>query len=67
MQTLILHIPSMQCSHCISKIQTFVSEVEGVQEINFNLDSKIIEVSFSSPATEENIKEAIMECGFEVS
>ncbi|WP_027327288.1 heavy-metal-associated domain-containing protein [Helicobacter pametensis] len=66
MQTLILKIPQMHCNHCIKKIKTFVSEVKGVEEINCNLDSKSVEISFSSPANEESIREAIEDCGFEV-
>lgn len=66
MTTITLQIPSMHCSHCTQKIQTFVSEVQGVQEINFDLDSKSLTVSFTSPATQEKIIEAIEDCGFEV-
>lgn len=66
MQTLTLHIPSMRCSHCTNKIQTFVSEVDGVSSIDFCLDSKEIHVVFDLPATKEKIIEAILECGFEV-
>lgn len=67
MHTLILQVPSMHCSHCTGKIQTFLSDVKGVSEVKFDLESKNVEVSYQAPATEEQIKEAIRDCGFEVS
>ncbi|MCE3047675.1 heavy-metal-associated domain-containing protein [Helicobacter kayseriensis] len=65
MITITLQVPSMHCSHCTQKIQTFVSEVQGVQDIHFDLDSKSLTVSFVPPATKEAIIEAIEDCGFE--
>lgn len=67
MHTLILQVPSMHCSHCTGKIKTFLSDVKGVGEVKFDLESKNVEVSYLPPATEEQIKEAIRDCGFEVS
>lgn len=67
MHTLILQVPSMHCSHCTGKIKTFLSELKGVGEVKFDLESKNVEVSYLPPATEEQIKEAIRDCGFEVS
>lgn len=67
MQTLILKVEEMQCNHCTSKITTFVTEIQGVKEIQCNLSSKEVTVSFETPATKEQIIEAIEECGFEVS
>ncbi|WP_083986116.1 heavy-metal-associated domain-containing protein [Helicobacter enhydrae] len=67
MQTLKIRVPKMTCSHCTQKIETFVSEVEGVQNIQYNLETKEVEVKFIAPATEEKIIEAINDCGFEVN
>lgn len=67
MHTITLEVPTMHCSHCTGKIQTFLSDVEGVTEIKCDLQSKHVEVSFLPPADEEKIKEAIRDCGFEVS
>lgn len=66
MNTLTLKVPQMNCSHCVSKITNFVQEVEGVQEVECLLPSKEVRVLFAPPANEEQIKEAIEDCGFEV-
>lgn len=66
MQNLTLRVPQMNCSHCISKITTFLQEVQGVKEIQCLLESKEVKISFQSPASQEQIIEAIEDCGFEV-
>lgn len=66
MEKLNLKISQMNCSHCVNKITTFLKEVRGVQEIECHLDSKEVTITFTSPATKEQIIEAIEDCGFEV-
>lgn len=66
MDTITLKVPQMNCSHCVSKITSFLQEVEGVKEIECLLPSKEVKVAFSLPANVEQIKEAIEDCGFEV-
>lgn len=66
MDTLILKVPQMNCSHCVSKITNFVSEVQGVKNIECSLQSKEVKVSFVAPADEEQIIAAIEDCGFEI-
>lgn len=66
MENLTLKVPHMNCSHCVSKITNFLQEVQGVEEIECFLNSKEVKVSFQSPATKEQIIEAIEDCGFEV-
>lgn len=66
MDTLILKVPQMNCSHCVSKITKFLQEVQGVGEIECLLPSKEVKVSFCPPANQEQIIEAIEDCGFEV-
>lgn len=67
MQTLCFKVPQMNCSHCTNKITNFVSEVQGVQNVECFLQSKEVKVSFIPPANKEQIIEAIEDCGFEVS
>ncbi|WP_305863033.1 heavy-metal-associated domain-containing protein [Helicobacter cholecystus] len=66
MNTLVLKVPQMNCSHCISKITKFLQEVQGVQEVECLLPSKEVKVTFCSPADKGQIIEAIEDCGFEV-
>lgn len=66
MENLTFKVPQMNCSHCVSKITSFLQEVQGVEEIECLLNSKEVKVSFQSPATKEQIIETIEDCGFEV-
>lgn len=66
MENLVLKVPQMNCSHCVSKITNFLQEVQGVKEIECLLVSKEVKVTFESPASDKQIIEAIEDCGFEV-
>ena len=60
----ILKIEGMKCTHCVDKIRRFVGEVEGVKSLNLSLENKTLEVAFEPPATIEAIIEAIEDSGF---
>lgn len=66
MQTLTFHIPQMNCDHCVHKITKFVQDLQGVTTVECFLETKEVKVSFQSPANQEQIIEAIEDCGFEV-
>lgn len=66
MENLVFKVSEMHCNHCVSKITKFVSEVQGVKEVECVLESKEVRVSFEAPANQEKIIEAIEDCGFEV-
>ena len=61
-----IKVRGMHCNHCVEKIKRFVGEVSGVSKVEVDLDSGIVAVDFSAPATLEAIKEAILDSGFEV-
>ena len=43
-------VSEMSCNHCVEKIKKFVGEIGGVIDIDINLETKIIKVSFEAPA-----------------
>ncbi|PAF51621.1 copper-binding metallochaperone CopP [Helicobacter sp. 13S00477-4] len=60
-------VPGITCQHCVDKIEKFVGEIEGVNQINIDLNKKIVSVEFNPPADEKNISEAILDAGYEVN
>jgi hypothetical protein len=44
-----------------------VSDVEGVQSVNADQDSQVVEITFGDPATEENIKSLLAEINYPVA
>ncbi|MFB1299730.1 copper-binding metallochaperone CopP [Helicobacter pylori] len=59
-------VPSITCSHCVDKIEKFVGEIEGVSFIDANVEKKSVVVEFDAPATQDLIKEALLDAGQEV-
>ncbi|AFI03954.1 copper-binding metallochaperone CopP [Helicobacter cetorum] len=62
----IFKVPSITCEHCVDKIEKFVGEIEGVSLIDVSIEEKSVSVEFDAPATENAIKEALLDAGQEV-
>ncbi|CAJ99942.1 copper-binding metallochaperone CopP [Helicobacter acinonychis] len=59
-------VPSITCGHCVDKIEKFVGEIEGVNFIDVSVENKSVIVEFDAPATQDLIKEALLDAGQEV-
>ncbi|NHA48151.1 copper-binding metallochaperone CopP [Helicobacter pylori] len=59
-------VPSITCNHCVDKIERFVGEIEGVSFIDASVEKKSVVVEFDAPATQDLIKEALLDAGQEV-
>lgn len=57
-------IPAINCNHCIHTIKTELSDLNGVQSVDANLDNKKVTVAFESPATEEQIVSLLTEINY---
>lgn len=62
-----IKVEGMHCNHCVSKVEKFVNEVEGVKSVKVDLGQKTVTVDFQAPATLEQIKDAILDCGYEIA
>ncbi len=62
-----LNVPDISCGHCKSSIEGAVKELEGVQHVNVDVDSKTVELSYDeATANIDAIIEAIEEQGYTV-
>ena len=52
---------SVHAMHCIHTVEMEVGELEGVQNVKADLDSKQVQITFDSPASEEKIKALLVE------
>ncbi len=59
-------VPSITCDHCVDKIEKFMGEIEGVNLIDVSVEKKSVIVEFDAPATQDLIKEALLDAGQEV-
>ena len=56
MTTVTYSVPNISCGHCVHTIQTELSDVQGVQSVVADQESKKVEIVFDAPATEEKLK-----------
>jgi len=57
-------IPNIHCMHCVMRIKNRLNEIEGVENVEANAQTREVEVEFSSPATEEAILQALAEINY---
>lgn len=65
MQT-IIKVKGMSCQHCVASVTKALSEIEGITDVQVDLDKGEATFSEQSPVAEQSIKDAITKIGFEV-
>lgn len=56
MTTVTYSIPNISCGHCVHTIKTELRDVEGVKSVNASPETKMVEIVFDAPASEEKIR-----------
>ncbi|MBI5475150.1 MAG: copper-translocating P-type ATPase [Ignavibacteriales bacterium] len=66
-QKIILPIQGMSCASCVSRIQTNLSKLDGINSASVNLATELATIAFDdSTISIENIKKSIEEIGYQV-
>jgi copper chaperone CopZ len=60
MTTVTYSIPNISCAHCVHTIQTELADVAGVKSVKANKDTRMVEIVFDTPASEQKIKELLV-------
>ncbi len=58
-------VPEVSCQHCVHAITSEVSTLDGVQNVNVNLDDKTVTVEHGEQVEFNQIVEAIHEAGYD--
>lgn len=58
------NIPNISCGHCVRTIQNELSELEGVQRAEADAEDKTVSVEWSSPLTEEEIRNLLISINY---
>ena len=66
MTTVTYSVPSIHCGHCTHTIEMEVGELQGVQSVKAEQDSRKVQITFEAPATEERIKALLAEINYPV-
>ena len=64
MTTKTFEVPAISGGHCTHTIETEVAEIEGVQKVTADIDTKQVTVEWDDPASWDKIKEMLVEIDF---
>ena len=64
MTTVTYTVPAISCGHCTHTIETEVGELQGVQSVKAEIDTKKVVITFDAPASEEKIKSLLAEINY---
>ena len=67
MNTVTYKVPAINCMHCVHTIQTEVADLAGVKSVKADAASKMVEITFDSPADEAKIKALLSEINYPVA
>ena len=59
-------IKGMSCGHCVKHVTDALSEVEGVSELQVNLEKANAVMQITDAVTDEKLIEAVEKAGYEV-
>jgi copper chaperone len=65
-ETVTYSVPAIHCDHCATSIRDEVSEVEGVEAIEVDLDAKVVTIR-GRELSDERLRAAIEEAGYEAA
>jgi copper ion binding protein len=66
MTTVTYTVPAISCGHCTHTIESEVGELQGVQSVKAEIDTKKVQITFDTPANEEKIKALLAEINYPV-
>jgi copper chaperone len=65
-ETITYSVPAIHCAHCAMSIREEVSEVDGVEDVAVDLETKLVTVS-GSQLDDTAVRAAIEEAGYEAA
>ena len=57
-------IPNISCGHCVMSIKNELTELNGVQKVEGDPNSRTVTVEWDAPATVEKIRETLKEINY---
>lgn len=64
--TITYTVPGMSCGHCESAVKGKVSAVEGVENVDVDLDTKVVTVTGTN-LSDESLRAAIDDAGYDIA
>lgn len=60
-----IKVKGMTCQHCVASVTKALSEIDGVNDVNVDLESGIASYAEEKPVDIQTVKNAIDRIGFE--
>lgn len=67
MSTATYKVTGMTCGHCVQAVTSEVSKIEGVTDVEIDLDSGNVTVTSDAEVQEADFRAAVDEAGYEVA
>ena len=61
-----INIEGMTCGHCVGRVNKALSAIDGVSEVDVNLDEKMATVTMEREVSNEQFKTEIEDTGYKV-
>jgi copper chaperone len=65
-ETVVYSVPAIHCAHCAMSIREEVSEVDGVEDVDVDLETKVVTVS-GRDLEDATLRAAIADAGYEAA
>lgn len=59
-----VNIPDISCGHCLATVKREAGEVDGVNAVDGDVETKNVTFTWGEPATWEQIEAALKEAGY---
>ena len=64
MKNISYKVPAIHCNHCAHTIKMELSEINGIESVQVDVNKKEITAIFESPASEQKIRDLLIEINY---
>lgn len=57
----------MTCGHCVSAVTGELRKIEGVTDVDIDLETGRVQVTSAAPLSDDAVREAVDEAGYELA
>lgn len=61
------NVPDVSCEHCVAAVNQELRQIDGVANVDVDLDAKTVTVEMSDQVTDEQVIAGLDEAGYDVA
>lgn len=66
MTKITFNVPGISCGHCVNTIEMEIRELEGVNSVQGDVETRTVTIEYQDPATEELLVDLMSEINYPV-